>query len=228
MYGVGGCERCGRFDSTLRATSFLYTISLLVVTFRRGAGGVYCGSCRKKEGLKWTLLSSVMGWWGFPWGPIYTLQAIGRNSGGGYQDPEINAHLLQVVAQELIEDSDTQGAVEALEASLRLRDDGDARQALWSIQGEPATLAGSSPVAAVSSARSEAVPSSRFGPGALVRTRLGNASLYARPEESGAPVATLEDETAVVLRAQARWLEVQVPGGRSGWVVEGAVELAGS
>lgn len=65
---MGGCERCGRLDSSLRATSFIYTISVILMTFRRGAGGVYCGRCRKTEGFKWTLVSALFGWWGFPWG----------------------------------------------------------------------------------------------------------------------------------------------------------------
>ncbi len=31
------------------------------------------------------LVSGLFGWWGIPWGPVYTLQTIGKNSAGGYQ-----------------------------------------------------------------------------------------------------------------------------------------------
>jgi len=223
---VGGCERCGRLDSTLRGSTFTYTISVILMTFRRGAGGIYCSSCRKKEGLKYTLLSAVFGWWGFPWGPIYTLQAIGRNSSGGIQDRELNAQILQAVAAELMERGDQAAAITALEESLRLNDDGSARQALWSLKGELASesapaLEGSA-VSLDSASRAPTV----FVPGALVRTGHGSAQLYEHPESSGEPVATLNSETAVVTRTHAGWVELQVPGGSSGWVDAAAIELA--
>ena len=224
---MGGCEKCGRLDSTLRASSFTYVISLILMTSRRGAGGVYCSSCRKKEGLKYTLVSAIFGWWGFPWGPIYTLQSIGRNSSGGYQDPELNAQLLQAVAAELIGQGDTSGAITALEESLRLNDDGDARQALWALKGEVAS--GVMPSHGGDSAPPipSAAPSpSAFSPGALVRSRHSGTTLHAQPAESSELVGVLNSETAVVTRAQDGWLELRVPGASSGWVIESAIESA--
>lgn len=222
---MGGCERCGRLDSTLRATSFIYTISVILMTFRRGSGGVYCSSCRKKEGVKWTLVSAVMGWWGFPWGPIYTLQAIGRNSSGGYQDSELNGELLQAVAVELIERGDKPGAIEALEESLRLHDDGNARQFLWSLQGEEVSASEEASTEGVATA-SPATPS--FAPGALVRAIAASLDLYSQPDpdSSASPVGTLGGQTAVVTRAHRGWVELQVPGGTGGWVSERSVEPA--
>jgi hypothetical protein len=35
------------------------------------------------KGLPFTLVSLVAGWWGIPWGPIYTVQSIYNNSRGG-------------------------------------------------------------------------------------------------------------------------------------------------
>lgn len=217
-----GCERCGRVDETLRATSFIYTISVLLMTFRRGAGGVYCGSCRKKAGLKYSVISAIFGWWGIPWGPIYTVQALGRNSAGGYQDDELNAELLQAVASTLIDEGNKTGAIRALEESVRLHDDGTVRQVLWSLQGEAAATAAvpsGSPASAGLVARSERT----FLPGQLVRTADGTAALYAGAEEIGEPVGHLGTELAVVLRAQHDWVELQVPGGRTGWAKAGAL-----
>lgn len=31
----------------------------------------------------YTLASVLIGWWGIPWGPIYTIQAIEKNISGG-------------------------------------------------------------------------------------------------------------------------------------------------
>jgi hypothetical protein len=46
---MGGCAKCGRVDSTLRASTFVYVVSVIFVTFRRPAGaGIYCSRCRKK------------------------------------------------------------------------------------------------------------------------------------------------------------------------------------
>ena len=62
-----------------------FTISLIVVTFKR-TSGVYL--VRGKEnavtrGLPFTLLSFFFGWWGFPFGPKYTLESIRANLKGG-------------------------------------------------------------------------------------------------------------------------------------------------
>jgi hypothetical protein len=189
------------------------------MTFRRGAGGVYCGSCRKKAGLKYTVISVLLGWWGIPWGPIYTLQAIGRNSAGGHQDDELNSELLQAVASELIDQGNQTGAIEALEQSLRLHDNGAVRQVLWSLQGEAVTSSTAAPALG-------APAKVNFRPGELVRSAEGESQLYAQPAPAGEPVGLLAADPAVVTRSQDEWLEVQVPGGRSGWVRTSAVESA--
>ena len=35
------------------------------------------------QGLPFTLLSLLLGWWGIPWGPIYTIQSLWVNLKGG-------------------------------------------------------------------------------------------------------------------------------------------------
>lgn len=35
------------------------------------------------KGLGFTLLSLLFGWWGIPWGPIYTIGALITNFSGG-------------------------------------------------------------------------------------------------------------------------------------------------
>jgi len=35
------------------------------------------------KGMGFTLLTLVAGWWGFPWGPIYSVQSIYSNLSGG-------------------------------------------------------------------------------------------------------------------------------------------------
>ncbi|MBP8114584.1 MAG: hypothetical protein KAY50_04445 [Chitinophagaceae bacterium] len=72
-------EQGGRF------VYYAYTISLIVLTFRK-TSGVYL--LKKEEsavakGIGFTLLSCLFGWWGFPFGPKYTIESIRTNMKGG-------------------------------------------------------------------------------------------------------------------------------------------------
>ena len=68
-----------------RFVVYQYCVSVLILTFKRPSN-VYL--IRHEEnavvkGLPFTLLSLVLGWWGIPWGPIYTIQSIWVNFKGG-------------------------------------------------------------------------------------------------------------------------------------------------
>jgi hypothetical protein len=64
---------------------FQYCISLLIITFNRSSNIYFISHDENAvvKGLPFTLLSFLLGWWGIPWGPIYTVQSIWANSGGG-------------------------------------------------------------------------------------------------------------------------------------------------
>jgi hypothetical protein len=64
---------------------YQYCISLLIITFKRSSNIYFI---RHEEnaivkGLTYTLISLVLGWWGVPWGPIYTIQSVWVNFNGG-------------------------------------------------------------------------------------------------------------------------------------------------
>jgi hypothetical protein len=64
---------------------YQYCFSLLVITFKRPSN-IYFISHEANaviKGLPFTLLSLLLGWWGIPWGPIYTIQSIWINFKGG-------------------------------------------------------------------------------------------------------------------------------------------------
>ena len=64
---------------------YLYCISLVVITFRRGSG-IYFVRANESVFLKslpFTLLTLLAGWWGIPFGPIFTIEAVVRNLMGG-------------------------------------------------------------------------------------------------------------------------------------------------
>lgn len=62
-----------------------YCISCLILTFRRSSDVylVKAGESAAVKGLGYTLLSLLLGWWGFPWGIIYTFEAVTTNLSGG-------------------------------------------------------------------------------------------------------------------------------------------------
>jgi hypothetical protein len=72
-------DRGGRF------VIYQYCISVVFMTFRRPSDihFVRAGEGAAGKGLKFTLVSVVFGWWGIPWGPIWTIQSIWNNSRGG-------------------------------------------------------------------------------------------------------------------------------------------------
>ncbi len=64
---------------------YQFCISILVITFKRSSN-IYFISHEQNavvKGLPYTLLSLVLGWWGIPWGPIYTIQSLWVNFKGG-------------------------------------------------------------------------------------------------------------------------------------------------
>lgn len=64
---------------------FKYCISIIIMTFNRGSDIYFIrkGESTIKFSIGYTLLTLVVGWWGIPWGPIYTIGALFSNLGGG-------------------------------------------------------------------------------------------------------------------------------------------------
>jgi len=68
-----------------RFVFFQYCVSILVMTFKRSSGIYFVrhGESVVTRGLPWTLVSLLLGWWGIPWGPIWTVSTVYRNLSGG-------------------------------------------------------------------------------------------------------------------------------------------------
>ncbi len=72
-------------ENGARIVVYSYCVSILILTFRRSSD-IYLirpGQSRIKPGLGFSLLSFVVGWWGLPWGIIYTIGALVTNFRGG-------------------------------------------------------------------------------------------------------------------------------------------------
>src|SRR5260370_34745226 len=68
-----------------RFAFFEYCISLVVVTLRRRSEVYFLrpGTRGLLRGLPYTVLSLFLGWWGVPWGLIYTPLVVLTNLSGG-------------------------------------------------------------------------------------------------------------------------------------------------
>lgn len=65
---------------------YQYCISVLILTFKQSSDIVYIppGENATTKGIGYSLISLFCGWWGVPWGPIYTIQTIWNNFDGGH------------------------------------------------------------------------------------------------------------------------------------------------
>ncbi|MBN2612540.1 MAG: hypothetical protein JXB00_13370 [Bacteroidales bacterium] len=72
-------ERGGKF------VIYQYCVSIVVLTFKRPSSIYFlrAGESGFSKSIIFTLISSLFGWWGIPWGPIYTIGSLVTNLGGG-------------------------------------------------------------------------------------------------------------------------------------------------
>jgi hypothetical protein len=68
-----------------RFVMFQYCVSILVMSFKRSSDIRFLRAGESHAGLAapYCLLSLLLGWWGIPWGPIWTVSTTYRNLRGG-------------------------------------------------------------------------------------------------------------------------------------------------
>ena len=68
-----------------RFVYFTYCYSVLVMTFKRSSDVYFirAGESRVIKGLPYILLTLIAGWWGIPWGPIWTISCVLKDLSGG-------------------------------------------------------------------------------------------------------------------------------------------------
>ncbi|MBV9081806.1 MAG: J domain-containing protein [Acidobacteriaceae bacterium] len=82
------CCVCHSISAQPRYVVYRYVTSL-IVTRRHAYHGIFCPECGARQAAKASLITWFFGWWGIPWGPIYSIRAIGSNMLGGIQ-PALN------------------------------------------------------------------------------------------------------------------------------------------
>ena len=71
-----------KYDSYV--TQYQFCTSFLIVSFKQPTAFILENS-QSKAGVNFicSIVTLIFGWWGIPWGPIYTVQTIFRNLRGG-------------------------------------------------------------------------------------------------------------------------------------------------
>jgi hypothetical protein len=85
MEGLDAQQVAEELQRGARFVFYQYCISLLVVTFKRSSDiyFVRAGESAVGKGLTFSVISFLLGWWGIPWGPIFTVGTLATNFGGG-------------------------------------------------------------------------------------------------------------------------------------------------
>ncbi len=85
LEGLSTGELNSELQRGAKFVSFPYCMSCIVLTFKRFSDihFVRAGESPLAKGLAFTAISLLLGWWGLPWGPIYTVQSVVTNLRGG-------------------------------------------------------------------------------------------------------------------------------------------------
>jgi hypothetical protein len=77
---------------------FPYTISIVLMTFKRSSDIYFIkpGESSFKHGAGFVFINLLLGWWGIPWGPIYTIGSLVHHLGGG---KNVTPEMLNLIAQ---------------------------------------------------------------------------------------------------------------------------------
>lgn len=79
-----------------RFVTYEYVLSLLVITRRRSSPVFFVHPGQSHTQFHWpyTLLTLLLGWWGFPWGPAFTIGAVRDNLRGGH---DVTAKMVEII-----------------------------------------------------------------------------------------------------------------------------------
>ena len=68
-----------------RFVIFLWTISIVIVSIKQPTGIHFIRADEKAftKSIRPTLITLLFGWWGIPWGPVYSIESLATNLSGG-------------------------------------------------------------------------------------------------------------------------------------------------
>ena len=84
--GLSVADLTAELERGARFVRFHYCVSLLVITLRRPSDIFFLRPnepAPTRQRVLYSVVTLLLGWWGIPWGPIYTVQSVYNNSRGG-------------------------------------------------------------------------------------------------------------------------------------------------
>ncbi|MCE3230477.1 MAG: dnaJ domain protein [Alphaproteobacteria bacterium] len=89
------CFKCGSLTAQPRYVVFFEVKSFLSWSIKKPLEGIFCSKCACMVSVKASLVTWGFGWWGlFPWGVLWSMQALITNLSGGIRPPNVNARIL--------------------------------------------------------------------------------------------------------------------------------------
>ena len=92
------CSCCGRVTAQPRYVIFYEVMSFVLVTRRSTIQGIFCRACAERKAYRASAVTWLLGWWGIPWGAVYSVWSLGRNLVGGERPATANVRLLMYQA----------------------------------------------------------------------------------------------------------------------------------
>ena len=85
LEGMTSDELNSELQRGARFVCYQYCISILLVTFKRASDIYFVRAGETPPGriTGFCVISLLLGWWGIPWGPIYSIQSLVTNLRGG-------------------------------------------------------------------------------------------------------------------------------------------------
>lgn len=76
--GMDPQQLVNELQNGARFVQYQFCFSAVIMTFKEGTNIYFirAGEGRVVKGLRWSLLTLLIGWWGIPWGPIFTVQSL--------------------------------------------------------------------------------------------------------------------------------------------------------
>jgi hypothetical protein len=83
--GLDGQQLAAELRKGGKFIIFKYCISIVILTFQRPSDIYFirAGESAVGKGIGFSVVSLLLGWWGVPWGPIYTIGSLYTNFTGG-------------------------------------------------------------------------------------------------------------------------------------------------
>lgn len=112
LEGLTFAQISNEIERGAKFVTFPYAVSIIVMTFRRGSDIYFVRGDESsfKHSYGFILITLLFGWWGIPWGPIYSIGSLFSNLTGGKD-------VTQEVLQFFIENASQQAEVQAVPVS---------------------------------------------------------------------------------------------------------------